>query len=109
MVRRRLLSRQTREAARLLGAQVQAGRRERGWTLAELADRVGVTRQTLAKIERGDPTVGLGAAFEAAVLVGVALFHPDDERRRIEAARLTDRLAVLPQRVRGPIVVDDDF
>jgi transcriptional regulator with XRE-family HTH domain len=97
------------EAARLLGARVRLARRERGWTLRELAERVGVTQPTLIKIERGDPSVGLGVAFEAAVLAGVPLFHEDRSRLRLEAGRIEDRLALLPQAVRKPTDVHDDF
>jgi transcriptional regulator with XRE-family HTH domain len=99
----------TLEAARLLGTRVRLARRERGWTLQELADRVGVTYPTMSKVERGDLTVRLGVAFEAAVLVGVPLFHEDRARLRLEAGRVDDRLAVLPQLVRKPADVDDDF
>lgn len=99
----------TVEAAKLLGARVGLARRERGWTLQELADRVGVTHPTMRKVERGDLSVGLGVAFEAAALVGVPLFHEDPARLRLEAGRVEDRLAVLPERVRKPVDVDDDF
>jgi DNA-binding XRE family transcriptional regulator len=75
----------------------------------ELAQRVGVTHTTIRKVERGDPTVSLGTAFEAAVLVGVQLFSADPLSRAAEAARTADRLAVLPQRVRKPTRVDNDF
>lgn len=63
----------------------------------------------MRKIEQGDPTVGLGAAFEAATLTGVPLFHEDPSHLELEAARVEDRLAVLPQSVRKPREVDDDF
>ncbi len=99
----------TVEAARLLGARVRLARRERRWTLQELADRVGVTHVTMHKVERGDLTVGLGVAFEAAAVVGIPLFHEDRSRRALEAGRVDDRLAVLPQLVRKPVEVDDDF
>lgn len=97
------------EASSLLGERIRLGRRERGWTLEELAERVGVSVPTMRKIERGDPSVGLGTAFEAATLTGVALFHEDPSRLRLEAARVGDRLAVLPRLVRKPAEVDDDF
>jgi transcriptional regulator with XRE-family HTH domain len=97
------------EAAQLLGARIRLARRERRWTLRELADRVGVTPVTMRKVERGDPTVGLGLAFEAAAVAGVPLFHEDRSRRSLEAARVDDRLAVLPQLVRKPVEIDDDF
>jgi transcriptional regulator with XRE-family HTH domain len=103
------LSPSAREAARLLGARIQLGRRERRWTLRELAERVGVTPVTMRKVERGDPSVRLGIAFEAAALTGVPLFSEDPSRRRLEAARVADRLALLPQAVRQPTEIDDDF
>lgn len=63
----------------------------------------------MRKVERGDPTVGLGIAFEAATLTGVPLFDQDRSRRSLQAARVEDRLAVLPSRVRRRTQVDDDF
>lgn len=99
----------TVEAAKLLGARVRLARRERRWTLQELADRIGVSHVTMRKVERGDLTVALGVAFEAAAVVGVPLFHEDRSRRLLEAGRVDDRLAVLPQLVRKPLEVDDDF
>lgn len=109
MSSKQTFSSQTIEATQLLGAQVRLARRERRWTLQELADRAGVTHVTMRKVERGDPTVGLGIAFEAAVLAGVPLFGEDRSRREMEAGRVQDRLAALPGRVRRPTNVDDDF
>ncbi|MGH9007017.1 MAG: helix-turn-helix transcriptional regulator [Acidimicrobiales bacterium] len=99
----------TREAARLLGIRIAAARRERRMTLSELAERVGATPQTVRKVERGDPTVSLGVAFESAAVLGVPLFSPDDDRRRLEADLIENRLAVLPKQVRRPRRVRDDF
>ena len=97
------------EAAKVLGAQVRSARVQRGWTLRELADRVGATPSTVGKVERGDLTVGLGVAFDAAVLVGVPLFFEDRPRLALEADRGVERLALLPRRVRPNREVDDDF
>lgn len=99
----------TVEAARLLGARIQVGRQERRWSVQELADRVGVSRTTMHKIERGDVTVSLGVAFEAAAVVGVPLFDEDRSRRGLELRRFEDRLALLPKRVRKLSKVNDDF
>lgn len=109
MKRPRTFSSLTIEPAQLLGARIRLARRERHWTLQELADHVGVSHVTMRKIEHGDPTVGLGVAFEAASLVGVPLFHENRSRRSLEAGRVEDRLAVLPQLVRKPRDIDDDF
>ena len=108
MARPRTTSPVTREAAALLGARVRLGRRERRWTVAELAERVGVSVPTIEKVERGDLTVALGTALEAATLMGVALFDEDPDRRSLEAERIASRLALLPKAVRRP-TIDDDF
>lgn len=97
------------EAARLLGTRIRLARRERRWTLRELADRVGVTPVTMRRVEQGDLTVGLGIALEAAVLTGVPLFDEDSGRRSLDADRVEARLALLPSQVRQPKVIDDDF
>jgi transcriptional regulator with XRE-family HTH domain len=97
------------QAAGLLGARIRLARRERRWTLGDLAERVGVSHVTMARIERGDMTVRLGFALEAAALLGVALFHEDSARRTLEAERVGDRLALLPQLVRRSREPDDAF
>lgn len=102
MKRPRTYSPQVVEAARLLGAQVRLARLERRWTLEELAERAGISHNTMRKVERGDLTVGLGPAFEAAALAGVPLFHADPERRHLEARDTEARLAVVPARARRP-------
>jgi transcriptional regulator with XRE-family HTH domain len=109
MKRTRTFSRTTEEATRLLGSRVRLGRAERQWSAQDLADRLGVTRVTLHKIERGDPTVGLGIALEAASIVGAPIFTDDNARLRLELARDTDRLALLPKYVRKSTKIDDDF
>lgn len=99
---------ETIEAVRLLGSRVALARRERRWTLAELAERVGVSVVTMRKVETGDPSVALGTAFEAAALLGVVLFDADPERRALEREIVRSRLAVLPATVRRR-AIDDDF
>ena len=109
MRRPRTYSPVTLEATRLLGARIRVARTERRWTVAELGERIGASVPTVRKIERGDPTVALGVAFEAAAVLGVPLFDTDPARRRLERRRVDDRLAVLPRAVRQPSEVDDDF
>jgi transcriptional regulator with XRE-family HTH domain len=103
-------SRYAIEAAQLLGAQVQAARRERRWSQKELAGRAGITTPTLSKVENGNLGVAIGTVFEVAALVGVPLFHEDAARLTLDLDRATQRSALLPQRVRPPKrEVDDDF
>lgn len=102
---------QARDAARLLGVQVISARRRRRWTASRLAEQAGISEPTLRKVERGDPTVSLGTAFEIAVLVGVPLFAIDAERLAELSDRVEDRVALLPARVVGidNDDLDDDF
>ena len=98
----------TREAARLLGSQVRVARLRRRWTVKDLAARVGVSEVTMRKVERGDLSVALGTAFEAASLVGVVLYD-EPGRRDLEAQHVAATLALLPATARQRRRVDDDF
>ncbi len=91
----------------MLGEQVRAARRGRGWSQQDLADRAGVTVPTLRKVENGDLGVALGIAFEVAALTGVPLFYEDRERLSMDLDRTQARSALLPQRVRTRPVHDD--
>jgi transcriptional regulator with XRE-family HTH domain len=99
----------TREAARLLGMRIRAARLQRRWSVQELAGRVGVTHATIHKVERGNLSVKLGTALEAAAILGIPLFDSDRSRRRLETERARDQLALLPQLARRPRNIDDAF
>jgi transcriptional regulator with XRE-family HTH domain len=103
------LSPQTREALQILAASIRAARLRRGWTEAELADRVGVSRPTIVNLEAGQPGVAVGTVLEAATLVGVPLFSHDAERRAAYGALKSTELALLPEAARSRRAVDDDF
>lgn len=103
-------SRQTIDAARILGLEIARARRARRWTADELAERAGVTRVTLYKVERGIPTVALGIYFELAALVGIDLFGTDRRGLQDLLTQSRNALALLPERVREPSrPVRDDF
>lgn len=111
MKSKRAYSRYTVEAASLLGRLIQLGRKQRKWSEKELAERAGISRATLQKIEKGDPSVALGLTFEVATLVGVQLFDDETTSLASHIARVDDKLALLPSAVRKPrkVDVDDDF
>ena len=103
-------SRYTCEALSLLGQRIRLARRARKWTERMLAERAGLTRPTLRKIERGEPGCAIGSVFEVAALVGVALFDQDIQGLRQRRERTEDQLALLPQAVRPrDEALDDDF
>ncbi len=89
------------DAATLLGTEITQARLARRWTVRELAERAGISPATLQKVERGNPSVALGTAFDAATLVGVPLFYADSTRLADEATRAR-RPIVLPRAVRHP-------
>lgn len=103
--------RQTISVAQLLGQEITRARRSRQYTQEELAERAGITRVTLRRVERGDLTVAIGTVLEVAGLVGIPLFGGSD-RGGLEAiiAWSKDKLALLPERIsydKEP--VNDDF
>lgn len=98
------------EAVSLLGKQIKLARKQRKWTEHELADRAGIARATLQKIEKGDPGCATGLVFEVAALVGVKLFDADDKTLAERHGRMDDRLALLPKSVhKSKKAVVDDF
>ncbi|WP_047150425.1 helix-turn-helix transcriptional regulator [Aneurinibacillus tyrosinisolvens] len=50
----------------MLANRIVVCRAEKGWTQQELADRVGVSRQTIAYIEKGKYNPSLILAFKIA-------------------------------------------
>jgi transcriptional regulator with XRE-family HTH domain len=103
-------SRYAREAAELLGQLVRQARIERKLTAAELAERAGLSRGLLVRIEKGDPGCAIGSVFEAAAIVGVRLFDADQTRLTEMARAQKATLALLPRSIRArKIDVQDDF
>jgi transcriptional regulator with XRE-family HTH domain len=110
MTKQRTYSKYTHDAVILLGEQIKLGRKQRKWTEHNLADRAGISRATLQKIENGEMSCAIGLVFEVAALVGVNLFEQDKLplSRHIEQTR--DKIAVLPKRIQVKTkAVDDDF
>ncbi len=106
----RTYSRYATEAIRLLGRQIKLGRKRRRWSESELAERAGIARATLQKIEKGDPAGTIGLVFEVAALVGIRLFDADLADLARQRADTDAILTLLPKHThalnREP---DDDF
>lgn len=105
----RTYSRETERAIAYLAAQIRIARKERRFTEAEMAERVGISRSTLQAIEAGNPKAEIGLVLELAVLLGVPVFGEEGVSSR-ELGRLRDTLALLPKSIRKTRKdVDDDF
>ena len=110
MKRQRTYSRYAKEAAILMGEQIKLGRKQKRWTENELAERAGISRATLQKIEKGDMSCAVGLVFEVATLVNIPLFEQDTYPLSRQVEHIRDKLALLPQRIRmRRDEVDDDF
>ena len=106
----RTYSRSSLDAAALLGALIREARSGRKITARELADRVGISRGMLQRIERGNLKCEIGAVFEAAFIAGVRLFDADDRLLARYRRQSEEKLALLPKSIRKQArVVRDDF
>src|SRR5947209_3725417 len=89
-------------ALRKLGRDFALARRKRGISTSDMATRLFVSRDTLWRLERGEPTVSLGTFATAAFVLGL------HDRLANLAAPGSDEIALslderrLPQRIRRP-------
>lgn len=106
----RVYSHYSRNAAILLGKMIRLYRKERKLTAQDLADRAGISRTTLQKIEKGDMKCEIGIVFEIAALVGIRLFDADSTFFNAEQERIDNRISLLPQSIRiTKKKIDDAF
>ncbi len=80
--------------ARSLGARIRAARLRRHISQVEMAERMGITRNTLMNLERGALSVGLGVLVRALGVLGLEddvdrLAGEDEVGRRLADARST--------------------
>jgi len=110
MKEQRAYSKYAVEAALLLGQQIKLGRKKRKWSEQNLADRAGISRATLQKIEAGEMSPSIGLVFEVAALVGVTLFEQDNQSLATRLDLTQSKIALLPKRIQNrKKAVDDDF
>jgi transcriptional regulator with XRE-family HTH domain len=87
-------------ALRKLGRDLAVARRKRRISTADMASRLFVSRDTLWRLERGDPTVSAGTLATAIFVLGL------QDRLAILAAPSSDELALsldeqrLPKHIR---------
>jgi DNA-binding XRE family transcriptional regulator len=82
------------------GHDLAVARRKRHLTVGMMAERTGLAKSTYARLEKGDPTVALGAYAMAVFVLGFGeVFGSLTDARRDEEGLLLDE-ARLPKRVR---------
>lgn len=93
-----------RQVLKELGELIALGRKERKFTQAELAERVGVSRMTIVRIERGAPEVAVGHYLTSAWILGLPILAWSDfagVRSESSLVPFLENLRrQLPQRIR---------
>lgn len=84
---------------RLYGERVRTARVRRRWSKADLAERIGVERRTIARLEDGFPGVGMGVFLMALWVLG--LWGSAGEVANPEA----DKVGVFLEKQRQPTQV----
>lgn len=77
-------------SARDLAAAIRDARLRQGWTQAQLADRIGASRQWVIALERGKPSAELGTALRAISALGLVadLVPAPTQRPAVDLDRL---------------------
>lgn len=95
-----LLPLPVRRALKKFGADIRIARLKRGFTVAMMAERVGIHRSTYSKIEKGDPMVGLGVYATTLFVLGFGTPLSDLIDQRSDDAGLLLNIEQLPKRIR---------
>ncbi|PIR38097.1 MAG: hypothetical protein COV35_07610 [Alphaproteobacteria bacterium CG11_big_fil_rev_8_21_14_0_20_39_49] len=90
------------KALRKLGKDISDARRRRRITMELFSERAGFSRLTLANIEKGEPTVSMGAYASALFVLGLTdhIGQIADASRDIVGRELEEEN--LPKRIRMP-------
>jgi transcriptional regulator with XRE-family HTH domain len=82
------------------GADLATARRKRGLPVAAVAERMGVSKSTYQRVEKGDPTVTLGAYVMALYVLGFGdAFRDLIDSSRDDVGLMLDEER-LPKRIR---------
>ena len=99
-----------REATELFGLMIRTARIERELTVADVAERAGISRGLVQRIEKGEMGSSIAAAFEVAAIVGLHLFEAEPTTLTRHLSMQRDKLPLLPQSARtAKTKVKDDF
>ena len=87
------------DAVTVIGQQVRFARHDHNWTIAELADRVGVSPHTVTSIESGSPAVSIGNVLSVVLAVGLPIFGTQSAELLNATRRFgVEKLGLIPSR-----------
>jgi len=102
-------SRYSLNALELMGNLIREGRIAANLSTDSLAQRAGISRSLLQRIEKGDPGCAIGSVFEVAAIVGLP-FETDAKTLATRLGYSNEKRALLPKAVRlSRKAVKDDF
>ena len=100
---------QAAELVAQLGQRIRVARIRRGWSVADLASKAGINRNTLTALELGKPGTSVGVCFTVLWALGLdkslgAVADPDADLhgKALEASR-------RPTRVGKSRKISDDY
>jgi transcriptional regulator with XRE-family HTH domain len=96
------LPKPARAALARLGEDIALARRKRRLTTVSMAERAFISRNTLYKVERGDPTVSIGIYATVLSILGLVERLGEVADRREDTLGLDLQDEALPKSVRGP-------
>ena len=98
-----LLPVQVRRSLAKFGADLSLARRKRTLTVSMMAERLGVSRATYTRVEKGDPSVALGAYAQALFVLGFGTIlgdlidqRKDDQGLLLDSDRVPKRVRIKP-------------
>lgn len=79
-----------------LGERLQLARKRRDIKAGQFAERVGVSRDTVYRLEKGDPSIALGTYVRALRVLGLdkdldAIARDDELGRKLQDMKLMKR------------------
>jgi transcriptional regulator with XRE-family HTH domain len=89
-------------ALRKLGEDIRDARRRRRISMAIVAERASISRPSLSRVEKGDPSVSLGIYARVLFVLGLAERLGDLADVKSDALGLALEDERLPQRIRHP-------
>jgi transcriptional regulator with XRE-family HTH domain len=95
----RTLPRAARRALSKLGEGIVVARKKRRISTVSMAERAFISRSTLGKIEKGDPTVSIGAYVTVLAILGLIEGVASVADRSNDALGLDIEEDRLPQRI----------
>ena len=91
-----------RQSLLKLGGDLSVARRKRRLTVAMMCERLGVSRSTWRRMEKGDPTVSVGAYAQALFVLGLGTPLGELADQGADEAGLLLEAERLPKRIVPP-------